>query len=54
MPKRGFTNPFKVTAQPVNLGKLKKLAGQDVTPETLLAAGLISKPDVPAKLLAHR
>ncbi len=32
--------------------KLKKLAGQDVTPETLFAAGLISKQDVPAKLLA--
>ena len=52
MPKRGFTNPFKVTAQPVNLRKLKKLAGQDVTPETLFAAGLISKQGVPAKLLA--
>jgi large subunit ribosomal protein L15 len=52
LPKRGFTNPFKVTAQPVNLRKLKKLAGQDVTPETLFAAGLISKQDVPAKLLA--
>jgi large subunit ribosomal protein L15 len=52
LPKRGFTNPFKVTAQPVNLRKLKKLAGQDVTPETLFAAGLISKADVPAKLLA--
>ena len=42
LPKRGFTNPFKVTAQPVNLGKLKKLAGQEITPETLLAAGLIT------------
>jgi large subunit ribosomal protein L15 len=52
LPKRGFTNPFKVSAQPVNLRKLKKLAGQDVTPETLFAAGLISKQDVPAKLLA--
>jgi large subunit ribosomal protein L15 len=52
LPKRGFTNPFKVTAQPVNLRKLKKLAGQDVTPETLFAAGLISRQDVPAKLLA--
>ena len=52
LPKRGFTNPFKVAAQPVNLRKLKKLAGQDVTPETLYAAGLISKQDVPAKLLA--
>ena len=52
LPKRGFTNPLKVSAQPVNLRKLKKLAGQDVTPETLFAAGLISKQDVPAKLLA--
>lgn len=53
LPKRGFTNPFKVTAQPVNLKKLGKLAGQDVTPETLLAAGLISKADVPVKLLGN-
>ena len=52
LPKHGFTNPFKVTAQPVNLRKLKKLAGQDVTPETLFAAGLISRQGVPAKLLA--
>ncbi len=52
LPKRGFTNPFKVAAQPVNLGKLKKLAGTEVTPETLHAAGLIAKADAPVKLLA--
>jgi large subunit ribosomal protein L15 len=51
LPKRGFTNPFKVVVQPVNLGQLKKVASTDVTPETLYSAGLIGKLDVPAKLL---
>ena len=51
LPKRGFTNPFKVTAEPVNLARLKLLAGTDVTPETLHAAGLISRADTAVKLL---
>lgn len=51
LPKRGFTNPFKITAQPVNLAQLKKVAAAEVTPETLYAAGLIGKLHVPVKLL---
>jgi large subunit ribosomal protein L15 len=51
LPKRGFTNPFKVTAQPVNLTQLKKVATTEVTPETLYSAGLIGKVDAPVKLL---
>ncbi|MGH7535171.1 MAG: 50S ribosomal protein L15 [Gemmatimonadales bacterium] len=51
LPKRGFTNPFKVTAQVVNLRQLSKVTGQVVNPETLFAAGLIGKRDVPIKLL---
>ena len=51
LPKRGFTNPFKVTAQAVNLRQLRKVAGQVVNPETLFAAGLIGKRHVPVKLL---
>ncbi len=51
LPKRGFTNPFKVTAQPVNLKDLTRLSGTDVSPETLHAAGIISKRDVAVKLL---
>ena len=51
LPKRGFTNPFKVTAQPVNLAQLKQVATTEVTPETLYAAGLIGKVDAPIKLL---
>jgi len=52
LPKRGFTNPFKVTSQVVNLGQLSELGGTEVTPETLLAAGLIRQADTPVKLLA--
>jgi large subunit ribosomal protein L15 len=51
LPKRGFTNPFKVAAQPVNLRQLGKLGGQEVSPETLYAAGLVGKPGTPVKLL---
>jgi large subunit ribosomal protein L15 len=51
LPKRGFTNPFKVTAQAVNLGQLKKLAATEVSPETLYAAGLVGKTNAPIKLL---
>jgi len=51
LPKRGFTNPFKVTAQPVNVKDLAGLTATEVNPDTLFAAGLISKRDVPVKLL---
>ncbi len=51
LPKRGFTNPFKASAQPVNLRQLTQLGGQEVSPETLYAAGLIGKPGAPVKLL---
>ncbi len=52
LPKRGFTNPFKVDLQPVKLSQLKKVTGTDVSPETLYSAGLIGKVDAPVKLLA--
>ena len=51
LPKRGFTNPFRVPAQPVNLSQLKKLAATEVSPETLYSTGLIGKVDLPVKLL---
>jgi len=51
LPKRGFTNPFRVENQPVNLSQLKKISATDVSPETLYSAGLIGKPDAPVKLL---
>ena len=51
LPKRGFTNPFREPAQPVNVGQLARVPGDDVTPETLHAAGLIGHAGRPVKLL---
>jgi large subunit ribosomal protein L15 len=54
IPKRGFTNIFRVVNQVVgfdDLGKLPK--GAEVTEETLTEAGLIRKGKGPAKLLAN-
>jgi large subunit ribosomal protein L15 len=52
VPKRGFTNPFRVPAQPVNLRDLTELPGTEVTPATLAAAGLVGRADRPVKILA--
>jgi len=51
LPKRGFTNPFRVENQAVNLSQLKKVSTTDLSPETLYSAGLIAKSDLPVKLL---
>jgi large subunit ribosomal protein L15 len=54
VPKRGFTNPFRVENQIVNLRDLNALPeGQEITPETLVEAGLIDKGKGQAKLLAN-
>ena len=50
LPKRGFTNPFRVENQVVRLEALNELEG-DVTPESLVASGLIRKNKGPAKVL---
>jgi len=50
VPKRGFTNPFKVRAQVV---KLAALAGiTEVTPEVLVGKGLVEYAERPIKILA--
>ncbi len=51
IPKRGFTNPFRVSYQVVGLADIAAMTG-DVTPEALVAAGLVSKGR-PAKVLAN-
>ena len=54
VPKRGFTNPFRVENQIVRLGDLNRLPeGQEITAETLAEAGLIRAGKGPAKLLAN-
>jgi large subunit ribosomal protein L15 len=54
VPKRGFTNPFRVEAQVIGLDDLAKLPkGSAVTREALVEAGLIRSAKGPAKLLAN-
>jgi large subunit ribosomal protein L15 len=54
LPKRGFTNPFRVESQIVRLDDLAALpAGTEVTTESLVEAGLIRPNKGPAKVLAN-
>ena len=53
LPKRGFTNPFKITYAAVNLRDLDKVQGAEVTTEALVAAGKLKKTTDPVKLLGH-
>ncbi len=54
VPKRGFTNPFRVESQVVSIAELTLLPkGAEVNRETLVAAGLIRTAKGPAKLLAN-
>ena len=53
IPKRGFTNPFKEYAQEVRLDALAAVSGDEVTTESLVAAGLIRDGHGAAKLLAN-
>jgi large subunit ribosomal protein L15 len=54
IPKRGFTNIFRVVNQVVSLDDLARLPkGAEVTEETLTEAGLIRKGKGPAKLLSN-
>ncbi|HVA57314.1 MAG: 50S ribosomal protein L15 [Gemmatimonadaceae bacterium] len=54
LPKRGFTNPFRVESQVVRLADLATLPGGiEITTETLVAAGLIRANRGPGKVLAN-
>ena len=51
--KRGFTNIFRTEYSTVRVGSLNGFeAGSEVTPETLLAAGLLKNLNHPVKVLA--
>jgi large subunit ribosomal protein L15 len=57
IPKRGFTNIFKIKYQAVNLSTLqslidkKKIEDLNVNPVSLFKAGVISKANAPFKIL---
>jgi large subunit ribosomal protein L15 len=52
LPKRGFTNPFRVESQIVRLNDLESLTGE-ITRDSLAEAGLISTNKGPVKVLAN-
>ncbi len=49
---RGFANPFRVEYTPVNLGALEALGAAEVTPQTLVEAGLV-RPKALVKILGQ-
>ena len=54
IPKRGFTNPFRVESQVVSLADIAELPeGTEVTREALAQAGLIKLRKGPAKILGN-
>jgi large subunit ribosomal protein L15 len=54
VPKRGFTNPFREESQLVRLDALHQVPeGTEITPASLVEAGLIRSAKRPAKLLAN-
>jgi large subunit ribosomal protein L15 len=54
LPKRGFTNMFRVESQVVSLDDLSRISeGTEINPDSLAEAGLIRSRKGPAKLLAN-
>ncbi|MBD3331700.1 50S ribosomal protein L15 [candidate division GN15 bacterium] len=53
LPKFGFTNKFRKVYQIVNVSDLERCEAGEVTPETLVQAGLIRKADEPVKVLGN-
>ena len=52
LPKGGFKPRRRITYQVVNVGRLERFEGTDVTPEHLYVQGLVRSPGKPVKLLA--
>jgi large subunit ribosomal protein L15 len=54
LPKRGFTNEFRVESQVVSLADLNRIPeGTEISAASLVEAGLIRSRKGPAKLLAN-
>jgi large subunit ribosomal protein L15 len=54
--RRGFTNIHRIAYKPVNLGRLQTKFGdtsQEVTPESLVEAGIIKRSDKAVAILAE-
>jgi large subunit ribosomal protein L15 len=49
--KRGFTNKWRVEYEWVNISQLARLSAAEVTPESLVATGLVRRSRLPIKVL---
>jgi large subunit ribosomal protein L15 len=53
LPKRGFTNIFKIEYTEINLVEIAEMAGNEIGPKELRAAGLIKKETERVKILGR-
>jgi large subunit ribosomal protein L15 len=53
LPKRGFTNIFRVEYEVVNLERLAGLGESEITPELLRKAGVVSSKKTLVKVLGQ-
>jgi large subunit ribosomal protein L15 len=53
LPKRGFTNIFRVEYEVVNLGRLESMGEAEITPESLRKAGVVSSKNTLVKVLGQ-
>ena len=53
LPKRGFTNIFKTEYEVVNLERLASFDEEEITPEVLRKAGVVSKKNSLVKVLGQ-
>ena len=53
LPKRGFTNIFKTEYEVVNLERLAGLGENEITPESLRKAGVVSTKNARVKILGQ-
>jgi large subunit ribosomal protein L15 len=51
LPKRGFTNVFRIDYQEVNISKLASLDSSEINPELIRQKGLARKRNKPIKIL---
>ena len=51
--KRGFTNIYRADWEVVNLDRLAELGLDEITPESLLASGVIRGTEFPVKILGN-
>jgi len=53
LPKRGFTNIFKIEYQVVNIGSISKHEGTVIDKETLVKSRLLRNKSMPFKVLGN-